>query len=43
MLARTLRIVKRIPIALGVCESCNMQFKSRHTLLGMSGYKDVAR
>ena len=28
MAKRNLRIVKRIPIALGTCESCNMQFKS---------------
>jgi len=26
---RNLRIVKRTPIALSTCESCNMQFQSR--------------
>jgi hypothetical protein len=26
---RTLRIVKRTPIAIAICESCNMQFHSK--------------
>lgn len=26
---RNLRIVKRTPIAIGVCEACNMQFHSK--------------
>jgi len=28
MLRHNLRIVKRTPIALGICERCNSQFKS---------------
>jgi hypothetical protein len=26
---RSLRIVKRTPIALGICEACNMEFHSK--------------
>jgi hypothetical protein len=26
---RTLRIIKRTPIAIGICEHCNAQFKSK--------------
>ena len=30
MAKRSLRIVKRTPVALGICEACNMQFTSKH-------------
>jgi len=29
---RNLRIVKRTPIAIGICESCNMQFESHQPI-----------
>ena len=29
---RNLRIVTRTPIAIGICESCNMQFKSHQPI-----------
>lgn len=29
---RTLRIVKRTPIAIGICEHCNAQFKSQQAV-----------
>jgi len=29
---RNLRIVKRTPIAIGICESCNMQFGSHQPI-----------
>jgi hypothetical protein len=29
---RNLRIVKRTPVAIGVCEACNMQFHSNQPL-----------
>ena len=29
---RNLRVVKRTPIAIGICESCNMQFKSHQPI-----------
>ncbi len=29
---RNLRIVKRTPIAIGICESCNMQFTSHQPI-----------
>jgi len=28
MPARNLRVVKRTPIAIGICDNCNFQFKS---------------
>jgi len=32
MAKRNLRIVKRTPIAIAVCESCNMQFNSHQPI-----------
>ena len=32
MPTRTLRIVKLTPIAIGICEACNMQFHSKQPL-----------
>ena len=32
MAKRSLRIVKLTPIAIGICEFCNMQFKSHQSI-----------